>query len=155
MSKTYKCHGHKNAFAKWNESKAKAKRSSARSKTKIKLTRAADADAVVFPDDKSSGAWNRVHGGHYLSPISSEEEFLSEILSMREGIFNGAFIENSRFNWQLDFRNAALTEGIHSLSQFLCELSIQDIRDFVHRHYVCKGGIKRAQYSISKRRSGR
>jgi hypothetical protein len=144
MSKTYKIHGHK------CRGKLRVKPWSVRSKAKVKLKKSPDEEDVVFPDVKSSNSWRKSDIGWLcFSPIVSETEFLRKILSVREGLINEEnYCGLVDYLWKGYFIR---WKGMENLS----EISVQKVKDDVHRYYVRKGGLKMAQYSISKRRSRR
>ena len=134
MSRTYKVHGHKSPGCQWSEAKLKVKRSSLRSKTKVKIKKAPDADDIVLDNrEKMVGGPG---GGLYLDPLTSEEAFLQNILSMRQAVMNG---DLSGGTLSLNYRNLIRYACV---TQNLTELSVEKIKECVHRYYACKGGKK-------------
>ncbi|GEM_PF-283203 len=136
MSRTYKIHGHKSPGCQWSEAKLKVKRSSLRSKTRGKIKKAPDADDIVLDNREKVGFCGFPGGMLYLDPLTSEEAFLQNILSMRQAVMNG------------DLSGGTLSRDYENLIRYACvtkdltELSVAEIKDCVHRYYACKGGKK-------------
>ena len=129
MSKTYKIHGHKCHSCQWSEAMLKVKRSSLRSKTKVKINKAPDEDDIILDNRERLTCYAGRPGGMlYLDPLTSEEVFLQNILSMRQALMNG------------DLRGGTLSRDYENLIRYACvtkkltELSVEEIKDCVHRY---------------------